>query len=154
MKTIILSFKPEVYKRILTGEKIFEHRRAFPNEEIKAYLYVSRPVSAVMGILYLNNRHSLNDWLEEYSYDYEAVERIKKYQIHYKYAMEMPKFVETTGVSLEELRLKVKFLVPRSYYYIDNTPLLKYITENISETGKVVIHESYSKIESDKICIM
>ena len=38
MRTMLLSFKPSVYEKIRTGIKIFEHRRSFPNEPIKAYI--------------------------------------------------------------------------------------------------------------------
>ena len=34
----------------------------FPNEPIKAYMYVSSPVCAITGIVYLGKRHELKDW--------------------------------------------------------------------------------------------
>ena len=34
MRTMLLSFKADVYKRVLSGEKIYEHRKVFPNEPI------------------------------------------------------------------------------------------------------------------------
>ena len=57
MRKMLLSFKPNVYKKIYEGVKIFEHRRNFPNEPIMAYMYVSKPVRAITGIAYLSNRH-------------------------------------------------------------------------------------------------
>ena len=54
MRKMLLSFKPSVYKNIYAGVKIFEHRRNFPNEPIMAYMYVSKPVKAITGIVYLN----------------------------------------------------------------------------------------------------
>ena len=33
---MLLSFKPEVYEKIKSGKKKFEHRRNFPDEPIKA----------------------------------------------------------------------------------------------------------------------
>ena len=42
--------------KILSGKKIYEHRRAFPNENIIAYMYISRPIQQISGILYLENR--------------------------------------------------------------------------------------------------
>ena len=41
LRKMLLSFKPEVYEKIKSGEKIFEHRRNFPDEPIMAYMYVS-----------------------------------------------------------------------------------------------------------------
>lgn len=55
MRKMLLSFKPEVYDKIKAGVKIFEHRRNFPNEPIMAYMYVSSPIKAVTGIVYLDN---------------------------------------------------------------------------------------------------
>ena len=45
MRKMLLSFKPDVYNKIYTGIKIFEHRRNFP--EVRAYaksLFKSRMV--------------------------------------------------------------------------------------------------------------
>ena len=47
MRKMLLSFKPEVYEKIKSGKKIFEHRRNFPDESIMAYMYVSSPVKAI-----------------------------------------------------------------------------------------------------------
>ena len=41
MRTMLLSFKADVYKRVITEEKIYEHRKVFPDEPVLAYLYVS-----------------------------------------------------------------------------------------------------------------
>ena len=62
MRTMLLSFKPDVYARILSGEKLYEHRRVFPTESIKAYIYISRPIQAISGIMYLGNSTNLEDW--------------------------------------------------------------------------------------------
>lgn len=50
---MLLSFKPEVYEKIKSGKKKFEHRRNFPDEPIMAYMYVSAPIKAIKGIVYL-----------------------------------------------------------------------------------------------------
>ena len=34
-----------------------------------AYMYVSAPIKAVTGIVYLGKRHLLSDWKEEYKND-------------------------------------------------------------------------------------
>lgn len=64
MRKMVLSFKPSVYERIKAGEKIFEYRRTFPDDEIIAYMYVSTPIKKVMGILELGRRISLDEWYE------------------------------------------------------------------------------------------
>ena len=72
-KRSILSFKPEVYEKIKSRKKKFEHRRNFPDEPIMAYMYVSSPVKAVTGIVYLGKRHLLSDWREEFKKDRKSV---------------------------------------------------------------------------------
>lgn len=56
MRKMLLSFKPEVYEKIKSGKKKFEHRRNFPDE----------PIKAIKGIVYLGKRHLLSDWREEF----------------------------------------------------------------------------------------
>ena len=55
MRKMLLSFKPEVYEKIKSGKKKFEHRRNFPDEPIMAYMYVSAPIKAIKGIVYLGS---------------------------------------------------------------------------------------------------
>ena len=50
MRKMLLSFKPEVYEKIKSGKKKFEHRRNFPDEPIMAYMYVSAPIKAIKGM--------------------------------------------------------------------------------------------------------
>ena len=76
MRTMLLSFKADVYKRVITGEKIYEHRKVFPDEPILAYLYVSAPVKAIVGIIKLENKISIESWKDKYFYDTDAIARI------------------------------------------------------------------------------
>lgn len=115
---MLLSFKPEVYEKIKSGEKIFEHRRNFPDEPIMAYMYESAPVKAITGIVYLGKRHLLSDWREEFKNDRDAVARIEKYQESYRYAMEIDEFQETTEIPLEDLRRDVRDLLHHRCTYI------------------------------------
>lgn len=59
MRKILLSFKADVYQKVITGEKIYEHRKAFPNEPIEAYLYVSESVKTITGIMHFSNKMTL-----------------------------------------------------------------------------------------------
>lgn len=95
MRKMLLSFRPDVYEKIKSGVKIFEHRRNFPDEPIMAYMYVSSPVKAITGVVYLGKRHCLSDWMEDYKEDGNAVTRIKEYieKYYYRYAMEIDRFV-------------------------------------------------------------
>ena len=108
MRKMLLSFKPEVYEKIKSGKKKFEHRRNFPDE----------PIKAIKGIVYLGKRHLLSDWREEFKNDKAAVVRIEKYQELYRYAMEINEFQETTEISLGALRRDVSgFVAPQMYIY-------------------------------------
>ena len=95
MRKMLLSFKPEVYEKIKSGKKKFEHRRNFPDEPIMAYMYVSAPVKAITGIVYLGKRHLISDWKEEFKEDKDAIARIEKYQESYRYAMEFDEFQDS-----------------------------------------------------------
>lgn len=152
---MLLSFRPDVYEKIKSGLKIFEHRRNFPDEPIMAYMYVSSPVKAITGIVYLGKRHNLSDWLEEFKDDSDAATRIKKYMetYHYRYAMEIDKFQETSQISLDDLRKNVPgFVAPQMYIYLDNTDLLKYIESNL-EIKDVHIEHSFDEINGNQVCV-
>ena len=66
MRTLLLSLKPQVFEKIVSGEKIYEHRKVFPNEPVKAYIYVSRPIQSLVGILYLDNKINIEEWKDKY----------------------------------------------------------------------------------------
>lgn len=152
MRTMLLSFKPKVYDNIICGKKIYEHRRFFPDEPIKAYMYVSSPVCAITGIVYLGKRHQLSDWEQQFSYDEDAIKRIKHYRESYRYVMEIDEFQETTKISLAQLRNDLdKFVAPQMYYYLDGTELLQYLESNL-ENKDINIKHSFDNIQSDQIC--
>lgn len=154
MRTMLLSFKPEVFERVVSGQKIFEHRKVFPEGEIMAYLYVSSPVQAIQGIMYLNNKVNLIDWKEHYKNDVEVIERIDQYMKDYKCIMQISKFQNTTSIPLEVLRKeRERFIVPQMYYYLDGTDLLKYIQENLEYVGQPIEHD-FSCISPNQICVL
>ena len=153
MRTMLLSFKPSVYEKIRTGIKIFEHRRSFPNEPIKAYMYVSSPICAITGIVYLGRRHELKDWEREFASDKDAVERIKKYRELFIYAMEIVEFQETTEISLSQLRTDIEgFIAPQMYYYLDGKPLLTYLEDKL-ESKEINIKHTFENITSSQVCV-
>ena len=152
---MLLSFRPDVYEKIKSGVKIFEHRRNLPDEPIMAYMYVSSPVKAITGVVYLGKRHCLSDWLEYYKEDSNAVTRIKEYMetYHYRYAMEIDSFQETSQISLDDLRENIPgFVAPQMYIYLDGTELLEYIESNLKMTDLQVEH-SFERIEACQVCV-
>lgn len=153
MREMLLSFKPKVYEKIFSGEKIFEHRRNFPDEPVKAYMYVSKPVRAITGIIYLGKKHIITDWEKEFSHDNEAISRIIKYEESYRFAMEIVEFRETNEIGLDDLKKDLSFIAPQSYIYLDDKPeLKKYIEDRIKESGKIVKH-SFDNISSNMVCV-
>lgn len=152
MRTILLSFKADVYKKVLSAEKIYEHRKVFPDGPIRAFLYVSTPVKAITGIMHLKNKTSLKEWLNVYSYDEKAIQRINEYLVSYKYAMEIANFQDTNTIPLEKLRQDIPgFVVPQMYYFIDDTVTLEYLEKNLYAKGELIKH-SFEEITSDMIC--
>lgn len=53
MKEILLSFHPRAYNPLYDGIKMYEYRRRFCKEEVKAYLYLSGNVRKVVGVMML-----------------------------------------------------------------------------------------------------
>lgn len=154
MRKMLLSFKADVYDRVLSGEKIYEHRKIFPDEPVEAYLYVSNPVKAIVGIMHLGNKVSIESWKDKYSYDQEAISRIDEYLEYHKYAMEIQDFQNTNKISLSKLREEVPgFVVPQMYYFIDDSPLLEYLGKNLVKEGKLIVND-FTKIQSNIICKM
>lgn len=152
MRTMLLSFKADVYERVMTGEKIYEHRKVFPSEPIKAYLYVSSPIKSIVGIMHLNNKVEIESWKEKYSEDKETIKRINDYLLHHKYAMEIIDFQNTNKIELNQVRMDLDgFIVPQMYYFIDNTPLLDYLERNLIPCSKKITHD-FSDVKSEAIC--
>lgn len=153
MRTLLLSLKPEVFQTVLSGEKIYEHRRVFPDGPVKAYIYISRPVQALAGILYLGNKVNIIYWKEKYKDDMDAQVRIDEYLKHYKVAMEIQKFQNTTSIELSELRKEFpELLIPQMYYYLDGLTLLDYLEEQLKPIGDPITH-SFENIKSNQICV-
>lgn len=64
MNEIILSFKPEFFKALLTGKKHFEYRSRIPEKETVAYLYLSSPAKMIVGKMILGQRNNIQNFLE------------------------------------------------------------------------------------------
>lgn len=152
MRKMLLSFKADVFQRVLSGEKIYEHRKVFPDEPIEAYLYVSAPVKAIVGIMHLEHKTDIESWKEKYKYDEAALYRIDEYLKYHQYAMEIKDFQNTNEISLYKLREELsRFVVPQMYYFIDDTELLDYLQKNLVLVGDLIQHD-FSDIKSDQIC--
>jgi predicted transcriptional regulator len=151
---MLLSLKPEIFELIRSGQKIFEYRHQFYTEAINAYLYISKPVQKIVGYIEFGKRINLQDWKEKYKDNSEVSDRIDDYiSRNYKYAMPVNKFRMTTEIPLTDLKNNLnKFIIPESYYYLDNfIDLNNYINSNIEFTGEVV-ENNFEIIKEADIC--
>lgn len=153
MSTILLSFEPDWFFQLESGKKKFEYRKHFPTDKVTAYFYVSTPVKAITGIARFDLRQSLGEWPEKYSErSSEVLSRIRDFLSDCRYAMPVLSFQPTSRILLTTLRTDLpKFIVPRMYYYIDETPLLQYLQSNISYSAPEIRH-SFNEIFDDDIC--
>ena len=92
MRTMLLSFSPEWYQDLSNGRKIYEHRKRFFNEPVIAYIYLGLPHRQIVAKIHLGKWEELSDWLTKYSYDMDAVERIKDYLTRNRFAMPYMQF--------------------------------------------------------------
>lgn len=115
-------------------------------------MYVSSPVCAIKGILYLGKRHKLENWKEEFAYDQDAVARIEEFMESANYASEIVEFHETNEIPLMKLREEVNsFVVPQMYYFLEGRGVMDYLDSNLNETGAIISHK-FDVIESKVIC--
>ena len=154
MSTMLLSLKPEIFELIRSGKKIFEYRHQFYTEPIGAYLYISKPIQKIVGYIEFDKRIELKDWKNKYKDNIEVSKRIDDYiSRNYKYAMPINKFKMTTEIPLSDLKNNLeKFIIPESYYYLDNFVELKeYIEKNIDFTDEVVVN-NFQVVTDENIC--
>lgn len=153
MKKILLSFKPFWHEKISTGEKIFEYRKRFCDEPVLAYMYVSRPVMAVSGIVLLEHRISLQSWLNEYKDDRDVCERIKESMSRNSYAMPILEYIPTNALTIKTIQESVPgFIAPQMYYnLLPGTDLCEYLEKNIHSVGEKVVNSFDGNIKDD-IC--
>ncbi len=153
MKTMLLSFKPKWFEKIVTGEKKFEYRNSFANEEVMAYMYVSTPVKSVVGRIYLGKRIELADLKEKYRMHDDVRRRIEFYMEKHKFVMPIKSVQMTEAIPLERLReFKSDFVCPQMYYYLDKRQeLLKYISDNAKDVGIEMVHD-FADLPLSEVC--
>lgn len=154
MRKMLLSMQPFWKEKIMSGEKIYEYRKRFPNEEIWAFIYVSSPISGISGILHLGRYTLLEDWKMKYAGQPEVIDRICTYESRKnKMAIPVLGYQETSIITREELVEKLeKFVVPQSYYYLnDNMELTQYIESTIEVCG-IMKENEFMENDLSNIC--
>lgn len=154
MKSIILSFSHEWYPPLIKGLKIYEHRKRFCNEPVKAYIYLGLPYRQIVAIAELGQREELADWLEQYKDDDDAVQRITDYITRNKYAMPILSIQQIEPIDIRKMEKQFPgFRVPISYMFLDNKPeFLKYINSHTKYVGKKVEHD-FTEVCSKDVCL-
>lgn len=154
MRKMLLSMQPFWFEKVMSGEKIYEYRNRFPNEEIVAYIYVSAPVKAVAGILYLNKRIEVASWAEQYKSDECTLQRVNAYKERNKYAMPIYAVQYIKEIKVDELKKAVeKFIIPESYYYFDNyADIAEAIEERVVLCGDKIVNNSKRFSDKNEIC--
>lgn len=129
-----MSFWPSVYERIKKGEKTIEFRRVFPKENNFAYMYVTKPVKAIKGIIYFGAKHTLSELKVLYRDNSDILAQIEKNPDTYQFGVDIIDFKEIEEIALEELRKNVPtFVAPQSYILLENHPIL---ADYIKKRGK------------------
>ena len=127
-----MSFWPNIYDKISKQIKLIEYRRNFPETCDSAYMYISKPVKAICGIIYFGKRHCIHDWETKYLHNPYITERIKSYKAKYRYGIEISAFQRIHPITLFELRKNIpSFFAPQSYILLKNNPVLEeYLNAN------------------------
>lgn len=154
MRTILLSFSPEWYSDLESGRKIYEHRKRFCKEPVKAYIYLGLPYRKIVAKVELGKPENMYEWLNTYDYDKDALIRIKEFLERNRVAMPIISFQKMEPIDVRKMEKELPgFRVPISYMYIDNKPdIFKYIQEREVLLDSPT-HHSFDNITADDICI-
>ena len=151
MRTILISFDSDWFERLETGKMFYEYRKNFPAEPVRAFFYVSKPAMFISGIAEFGQRVLLETWLETYKHKPSVLERIQDYLTDCRYAIPIISFQVTNRIPLSELRSVPGFVVPRMYYFLDDSALLSYLEKSIKPSAEIIIND-FSKLHDDDIC--
>ena len=154
MRTILLSFSPRYYEILRSGAKVFEYRKRFCNEKVRAYIYLGKPIQQISGIAILDKRIDLSSWYEEYN-DIEIRKRIIDFQTKNKYAMPILEFQEIEPINISEVkRVFPDFYIPLSFRNLDSgDKLTEYIENRTIKKGQRILHK-FTEIDPNRICEM
>ena len=154
MRTMILSFSYQWYKPLVDGRKIYEHRKRFCNEPVTAYVYLGLPYRQLVAIIELGQKIEIDKWLEIYSNDSQAIDRIKDCMTRNKVAMPIYSVQIIEPIDMRKAEEKIKgFRVPISYMFLDNRPeLFEYIKSRTILKGSGIEHK-FDNIKSEQICL-
>ncbi|MEI5905977.1 hypothetical protein WAK64_02700 [Bacillus spongiae] len=154
-KNIVLSFHPDYFRPILYGIKKYEYRKAFCKEPIRAYLYLTRPVSEFIGILELGEAiHP--EFIKATFCENHAIQKRMDICINKREKAIIPiKSFQLFKKPIPFSKIKdggLDFKVPRGFTYIDEKKILQYL-ESQEVYDREFIH-SHQHIYEDNIGVM
>ena len=154
MRTMLLSFSPKWYPDLSSGRKIYEHRKRFCNDTVRAYIYLGLPHRQIVAKTILGPKQNISDWLIQFNDDPDAIKRIKDYLTRSNVAMPIYSFQAIKPIDARKMEKEIPgFRVPISYIFLDDKPLLlDYIQSREELMGEKIEHD-FSNITSDDICI-
>ncbi|MBD3948902.1 hypothetical protein I4Q36_04935 [Tuanshanicoccus lijuaniae] len=149
----LISFWPKIFEQIIDQRKLIEYRRNFPQNCDYAYMYISKPIKSICGIIYFNKKHSLKDWKAQYENDDLVSKRIAKYSENYRYAVEIKGIQKIKPISLKQLQNNFpNFRAPQSYILLNNFPDIQdFIEDNTILVGNKIIN-ALDEIYPEHIC--
>lgn len=149
----LMSFWPSINKKILDQTKIIEYRRTFPKDCEFAYMYISKPVKAICGIIEFGKIYSLEDWKNEYIDNPQIIKRIYEYNSSYRFAAEIKSIQRIKPISLDTIRKNIpNFFAPQSYIILENNIKLKeFIFNNTIPLGNKIIND-FENAYPEHIC--
>lgn len=155
MRTILLSFDEKWFPVLKSGDKIFEHRRKFCNEEVRAFLYLGKPRQQIVAEIGLAKRERLEEWLVQYQDDERVICRIHDFMRRNKFVMKVLWFKEIEPINIVRLQEQFPELkIPISFHFLDKKPaVLKWLDDNKKYTG-YQIENDFSYIDKDDICVL
>lgn len=154
MKEILLSMKPEWFNMVISGRKLYEYRKHFPKESIRAYIYVSSPIKAIEAVFEFGERIDLKECLKKSNLSQQMINGINHYLINNNFAVPVNQVYQTNKVSLEDLRSGVeRFVAPQMYYILkENSGLTKFIHDNVRIIGQPVCDNTIEKVSEHEFC--
>lgn len=92
-------------------------------------------------------------WTEKYKdRPKEVLDRITDFMTDCEWAVPVLEFQKTNRIMLDQIRTDLPgFIVPRMYYFIDESPLLEYLRHNLFPQGPEIQNRFDSIIDTD-IC--
>lgn len=146
--------KPEWFNMVVSGEKLYEYRKHFPEGKVRAYIYVSSPIKAIEGIFEFGERINLSDLRRKGCISQDMVSKIDHYLENNNYAVPVLKVYRTNKVDLNYIRNQVEgFIAPQMYYFLrEDLKLTDFIHSKVQIMGQPIYENILEKISEDALC--